>query len=238
MDNTTPAAAAPATDATPNTNSNPTADAITSEAPATPQPNIPAEQIEAFNKFVEANGGFDKAFGKMKQTISNPQPKAEASAQSIQQPQAPVEQPHAQVQQPVAPAKPAEGYVSANDIMALQYNRLMKEAYPELDSSYMDKGEYLKEASAMGVPVVDASGNFNDAAIRKFLDLKKAAIPATPTSTPITSTPTVEYKTIEGEISSVDQVRKVMEQGEGHPQYQQAVKFLKESIFGKPTEKK
>lgn len=237
--NTTPAAPAPASDANPNTNSNPAPEPSAPaepQAPATPQANVPAEQVEAFNKFIEANGGFEKAFGKMKQTISNPQP------QQPTEPQAPVQS--TQSSQPVQTIepqmqKPAEGYLSANDIAKLQYNKMLSEAYSELDTEgYITKGEFVTEATAMGIPVMDQAGNMNDAAIRKFLDLKKATVPAKPASAPITTTPTVEYVHTDGEITSQEMADSIMQQGSSHPRYAEAVKFTEERIFGKKSEPK
>lgn len=236
MEDTPNAAAPQGTEVTPNTNSN-DAPAET-QAPAAPTANIPAEQIEAFNKFVDANGGFDKAFGKMKQTISNPQPQVEQPAPQIQLQQPQTAQAVQSETQPTTLAKPADGYISPNDIMAIQYNRLLKEAYPELDSAYMDKGEYLKEAAGMGIPVVDAQGNFNDKQIRRFLDLKKDTVPPTPASDPITNIPTVNYINVDGEIDTQEKAVQIMSQGSNHPDYQKAVDFLRNSIYTKNTPQK
>lgn len=241
--NTTPAAAVPATDATPNTNSNPApAEPAQSPAepqsPATPQANVPADQVEAFNKFVEANGGFDKAFGKMKQTISNPQPQQPEQPQAPAQPTQPTDT-QLQSQAPLQQQKPADGYLTANDIAKLQYNKMLSEAYSELDTEgYITKGEFVKEATSMGIPVMDQAGNMNDAAIRKFLDLKKATIPPAPASAPITTTPTVTYTTVEGDITTQEQADKIMSEGMNNPQYQDALKFTRERIFGKATKPK
>lgn len=234
MDNTPNAAPAQASEATPNTNSNPAPENTAPEQPQNPTANIPTEQIEAFNKFVEANGGFDKAFGKMKQTISNPQPQPKEAPQQPTAPQATVSEPAPVLTQPV---KTEEGFITPTEIAALQYNKMLSEEYPEI-AEYVSKGEYIKEATALGVKVVDSQGNMNAKAIRQFLDLKKAAVPPKATSTPITTTPTVEYKTIDGDVGSKEQAQKIMEQGEGHPQYKQAVQFMRESIFGKPKESK
>lgn len=236
--NTTPAAAATATDATPNTNSNPVPaepaqTPAEPQAPATPQANVPADQVEAFNKFVEANGGFDKAFGKMKQTISNPQPQQPDQPQAPAHPTQPTDS-QLQSQAPLQEQKPADGYLSANDIAKLQYNKMLSEAYSELDTEgYITKGEFVKEATSMGIPVMDQAGNMNDAAIRKFLDLKKATIPPAPASAPITATPTVDYVHSEGDITTQEMADDIMKQGSNHPRYAEAIKFTQERIFGK-----
>lgn len=244
MDNV-PEAALQGTEAT-NTNNNSSTSIEVEAAQTTPAPltseqvagyfGTSAEKIDAFNRFMEANGKFDKAFDKMKQTISNPQPQAQ-----IQQPE-PLNDSITQTQpimaQEMQPMRPAQGYLTTNDIAALQYNRMLTEAYPELDAKYMANGEYIREAASLGIPIMDTYGNMNDGAIRKFLDLKRQTIPPTPVSTPLTTTPTVEYSMIEGEIMNPSQAQEIMSQGDAHPQYAQAVQFMKESIFGKPAEKK
>ncbi len=248
MENDTPAAPAPASEApaseAPNTNTNQgevNGDGNTTNqsnnSQVSPKAEIPSDQIEAWNKFMEANGGFAKAFQKVKDTISNPQPKAEAQGVSVPNEAVTPEQTAQPVQAPQPPTK-AEGFISPTEIAALQYNRMMAEAYPELDAKYMAEGQYLKEAAAMGIPAVDGQGNFNDKAIRQFLELKKAAIPPKPASAPITTTPTADFTSIEGEMDSREKAMKVMSQGENHPQYKAAVEFMRNSIFpGKPQAK-
>lgn len=236
MDNTPDAAAAPATEATPNTSSNPASEAPAqlSEAPVAPQANIPADQVEAWNKFVEANGGFEKAFGKMKQTISNP-PKVEASGE----PQAPAQPIEPQIQQQVSqePYKPEKGFITSQEYFSKKYNEDLASEYPEI-ADYINKGEYLKEATAMGMKMIDQAGNMNDEVIHKFLDMKKAAVAPAPTSTPVTTTPTVDYVHAEGDITTQEMADDIMKQGNSHPRYAEALKFTQERIFGKNPETK
>lgn len=225
MENT-PAAAAPATEATPNINSNITpevAAAPATEAPVLPTPNIPADQVEAWNKFVGANGGFEKAFSKVKQAISNPQP-----APQVVEPQQPTAVSEAAVTS--QPFRPAEGYITPNDISALQYSKYLAESFPTI-ADYVSKGEYLKEATSLGIQVMDQQGNFNDKALRGFLKLKADAVPAPAPSEPITATPTVTYMNVEGELDSREKAQQIMAQGAGHPQYQAAVNFMRQSLY-------
>lgn len=245
MENTSPAAPAPASDATPNTNSNPAPAApaeppVTAPAPASepksPVANVPAEQIEAFNKFVEANGGFEKAFGKMKQTISNPQPQVPAN-ESTQQPVAPQAPSNDTAPVLTPPVKPPEGFITPNEYFAQKYNEDLAAKFPEI-ADYIKKGEYLKEGTAMGMTLVDQNGNMNAKVINDFLELKaKAAAPA-PASTPVTTIPTVEYTNTEGEITSQETADAIMRQGSSHPRYQDAMKYTRERIFGKAPEPK
>lgn len=242
--NTTPAAPAPASDATPNTNSNPAPVApveppVTAPAPASepksPVANVPAEQIEAFNKFVEANGGFEKAFGKMKQTISNPQPQAQ-----IQQPE-PLNDSITQIPQVMAqqpqPVKPAEGFITPNEYFAQKLNEDLAAKYPEI-SDYIKKGEYLKDGTAWGMTLVDQAGNMNLKVINEFLEMKAKAVAPTPASTPVTTIPTVEYTNTEGDITSQETAYAILRQGEHHPRFKEAQNYISEKIFGKRPEPK
>lgn len=242
-DNVTPAAPSNAPEgdasvASTNTNSN-------TETPApqiSPKAEIPADQVEAWNKFMENNGGFAEAFKKVKQAIANPQSVAPKPEQNQIQQSEPLNDNTTQTLQLMVQqqsVKPAEGYLSANDIAKLQYNKMLSEAYSELDKEgYITKGDFVKEAASMGIPVMDQAGNMNDAAIRKFLDLKKQTLPPAPTSSPVTTTPTVTYTKVEGDQMNREQAEKIMGEGEGNPQYKQAVQFMREAIFGKPADKK
>lgn len=243
MDNTTPAAPAPASDATPNTNSNP-APAASTEPQTTvteskaPVANVPSEQVEAFNKFVEANGGFDKAFGKMKQTISNPQaqPPTQASdvAQQPAEPKAPAVEP-SQASQP--PAKPAEGFITPNEYFAQKLNEDLAAKYPEI-SDYIKKAEYLKDGTAWGMTLVDQAGNMNIKVINEFLEMKAKSVAPNPASTPVTTIPTVEYTNTEGDITSQDIAYAILKQGDKHPRFKEAQNYISEKMFGKRPEPK
>lgn len=242
-----PTAPAPAPEAgesvAPNTNTNggqsgEAAPAITPQV--SKKAEIPADQVEAWNRFMENNGGFANAFQKIKDTIANPpaqdegkpaQPTTNAQVQAQAQAQAPVA--------PTAPEKPAEGFISPTEIAALQYNRMLSEQYPDL-AEYTSKGEYLKEMAQFGMVAVDQNGNLNDKVIRQFLDLKQKTIPPKPTEAPITSTPTAQYTQTEGEISSQEQAREIIGQGNGHPKFAEAQDYLLKQLYpsqNKPTQK-
>lgn len=244
MDHNTPAAAALATDATPNTNSNP---APETSAQAVGPTSAPAEP-DPFDNFVTANGGREKVLEKMKQAIGNPQEYArsilglDANNQPLNaQPQAPATPAEPQIQSPQQttqpePFKPAEGFITPNEYFAQKYNEDLAAKYPDI-ADYIKKGEYLKEATAWGLTLVDQQGNMNAKVINEFLELKsKAAAPA-PTSMPVTTTPTVDYVHQEGDITSQQMADEIMKQGTNHPRYKEALTFTRERIFGKPVEK-
>lgn len=230
------------TETTANTNA-PQVSALTTEQLAVHY-KITPEEMEEWDRFLLSNGGPKKVSPKVKDIISNPQPKAEAQAQLVGNetvgPQ-PTSGPNIVTAGSHVPEiqKPAEGYLTTNDIAKLQYNKMLSEAYSELDKEgYITKGEFVKEAASMGIPVMDQAGNMNDAAIRKFLDLKKATIPPTPASAPITTTPTVDYVHTEGDITSQETADAIMKQGTSHPRYNEAMQFTRERIFGKKPESK
>lgn len=230
---TTPTAPAeaPASEATPTTNTQP-AEAPAAEkpaeapAPTTPVADIPADKIEAFNKFISSNGGFEKAFSKLRNDVSTPAPEApkvETPAQST----------------PTEPAqlnnRPAEGFLSPNEIAALQYqNMLATDPKYEKITDYVKSDGWLKEMKAMGMKPVDEQGNVNDRVIRQFLDLKASTIAATQPATPVTSTPTVDYVEVGDTITDINKAYAVIQQNmqlsaagkAQHPKTEEAKKFI------------
>ena len=227
---TTPTAPAeaPASEATPTTNTQP-AEAPAEKpaeapAPTTPVADIPADKIEAFNKFISSNGGFDKAFSKLKTDVSTPAPEA----QKVETPAQPTEP--AQLNN-----RPAEGFLSPNEIAALQYqNMLATDPKYEKITDYVKSDGWLKEMKAMGMKPVDEQGNVNDRVIRQFLDLKASTIAATQPATPVTSTPTVDYVEVGDTITDINKAYAVIQQNmqlsaagkAQHPKTEEAKKFI------------
>lgn len=233
-DETTPAAAAeaPATEASQPTNTQPEAPAKQpAEAPATPTYEITDEQ----KKFIDSNGGWDKVFEKAKMAISRPEPAPEAKA-----PETPAQP--TQPTQPVEPAQPQrqQGYLSPSDIAALQYRQMLasEEKYSGIKDYITGKGDskanFLEEMRLFGMNPVDANGNLNDVQIRRFLDLKAAAVPATQTTAPVTTTPTVEYVSVGDSITKIEDAYAILQQnmqlaasGQAeHPKTADAKKFI------------
>ncbi len=228
---TTPAAAVetPATEASQPTNTQTEAPAAQpAEAPKTPTYEITDEQ----KKFIDSNGGWDKVFEKAKKAISQPEPAPEAKT----------------VEVPVQTAEPAQqpqrqqGYLSPSDIAALQYRQMLanEEKYKDIKDYITGKGEsktnFLEEMKLFGMNPVDAYGNLNDDQIRRFLDLKAAAVPAKQTSAPVTTTPTVEYVNVGDTITKIEDAYAILQQNMAlkaagraeHPKTADANKFIKD----------
>lgn len=234
-----------AANATENVNTTePVAEANKTEAPAeapAPKDNglgLTAEQAEQFKKFLDANGGYEKAFAKVKQDVTgrNTDKKEEPATQT---------EPTTQKDEPQTtqePAKPAEGYVSPQDFALKQYFKAVaqEEKYASIAKD-IEKGGILKEMAELGIKPTDENGNYNDAMIHKFLDLKAATVPATPSVVEPTTTPTVTFTELDGDIESFEDAQKViMESMNGrakgageHPKLADAKKFMSEYLNGK-----
>lgn len=232
-----PTGPAPASEAPINSNAAPA-----TETPATPAPlqaAIPADRIEAFNRFVENNGGFEKAFETFKSGVSRPQNAMQPNQPHANQQPVPQRDVEENGGRPVTPYTVPRGFVTPQEVAAQQYFNAMagEEQYAQI-SNEIRSGEIFKEMSKFGISPVE-NGMFNDRKIRNFLDLYAKTKPATPTTETITSTPTVEYVNVGEQISSRDDALKVLSQnmklGGGiapHPQTEAAKAFLKE-YYGK-----
>lgn len=223
------APAAPASEATPTTNPAPAAQPTEApQAPAAPTANIPADQIEAFNKFVDSNGGFEKAFAKLRTDVSTPAP-----AQPAKEPEQP-----AQPAQPVQPTRPVQdipdGFITQEELVTqITFERLA--AMPQY-ASVADKirsGEVLKEMAKFNIqPMRD--GKFDNKHVCEFLDLYAKTVPTPAPTAPVTNTPTVDYVNVGEQITSRDDAMKILEQNRTlkpgiapHPQTEAAKEFLK-----------
>lgn len=230
-----PAAPAAGTEETPNTTPQTTETTTPAAAPQgeAPQDNygFTSDQLKELSSFIKGQGGYDKAFPAWKDSISKPQPKEE------KQPEAKVETPAQPT--PTEPAqlnnRPAEGYLSPTDIAALQYrNMLASDSKYEKISDYVKSDGWLKEMKAMGMSPVDGQGNLNDRVIRQFLDLKASTVAAQQPSTPVTSTPTVEYVEVGDTITDINKAYAIIQQNiqlaatgkAQHPKTEEAKKFI------------
>lgn len=234
MENT-PEAAAPATEAT-NTNTNP----APAETPAEPAkaPDLQgftSEQLTEMKKFMDANGGYDKAFKTFKDRISNPAPEA---PKTQEEPAAQVTQPQVQ-EQPAHPQTPA-GYMSQQEFMAQQYyNSLANQSEYAPIADKIRSGEVFAEMRKFGIQPMDQNGNINDVQAREFLSLLAKTVPAKPAAAPEASqAPTVDYiPTNQGKIDNVQQAMQIISQSAQlkakglaeHPDIVAAKEFLKNS---------
>lgn len=234
MENTPMAPSEPATPAASVSETTPTnSNAAPATAPAAPVANIPADKIEAFNKFIDANGGYDKAFAKLKSDVSTPaQAQPQQHAQQQLQPNA---VPQNDVEVGNGPFNIPKGFVTPQEVAAQQY--FMGIANEEKYAPIADEirsGSIFKEMRKFGIQPVQ-NGMFNDRQIRNFLDLYAKTKPAVPTTETVTSTPTVDYVNVGDQVQSRDDALKILAQnqklGNGiakHPQTDAAMSFLKE----------
>ena len=228
------APAAPASEATPTTNPAP---AEAPQAPAAPTANIPADQIEAFNKFVDSNGGFEKAFAKLRTDVSTPAP---APAPQPTQPAQPA-QPQMSTEQleKIINSRPAEqsvpvGFITPEEFTAQQYFASLS-AEPDYApiADQVRSGAVLKEMAKFGIRPMQ-NGAINDRQIRDFLNLYSKTVPTQAPTAPVTNTPTVEYVNVGEQITSRDDAMRILEQNRTlkngvapHPQTEAAKEFLK-----------
>lgn len=204
----------------------------TTDQPAEPQEqapiaDIPADKIEAFNKFIKGQGGFNNAFGKWQEMISQPEKFAPAQ-KSEPAGQKPAEQPQAPVNKEVP-----KGFITYEEHMIRDYyNSLAKEEKYKCIADDITSGNVISEMKEFGI-VSTKDGMINDSQIRKFLDLKAQTVPAKSTTTPITTTPTVDYVNVGEEIKSIDDARAVIAQnrtlnGQEHPMTAKAKEYIKQ----------
>lgn len=230
--NTAPAEAPKAPESETPTNTEPaqaTQQPVKEEAPKEGTLTLTDEQ----KRFIDANGGFEKVFEKAKSAIANPQKPAEEPKPEEKQPeQKPEEAPQQQ------PAGVPKGYISPREFYVDQYFKSLakdKKYAPIADK--ISSGDVLKEMAAFNIKATDDNGNINDGMVRKFLDLKAQTVPATaPTAGATSVTPTVTYTDVGESITDRETAMKVINES-GHPKHDEAMKFLREQIFGAPKKK-
>lgn len=251
MDNTNPTPAGestvPQTEATPtntqtNTTPAPEAPQTGSQEPTGPSTidlGLTAEQAEQFKSFVSSNGGFEKAFGKMKSAISNPQKTEEPGQPQTSTDAQPTQL--AQTEAPKAP-QPPKGFASLQELSVERYFKdLASDPKYANISEQISNGEVLKEMAKMGMTPIDENYNINVDQLNQFLALKSASVPAKPTSVEPTNTPTVDYVPVEGDaITSLNQALDIVRQStslkaqgmQPHPAESKALEYLKANKFG------
>lgn len=224
-DNPTAAGEAPQA---PQTEANPTQ--TTNPEPAqAPAPNLHGfteDQLAEMEKFYSANGGYAKAFGKVKSAISNPTKPVEPAQEPAKEP---TSQPQAQ---PVEAPKTPAGAITAQEFLAQQYFKALagEEKYAPI-SKGIANGDYLKEMAAFGINALNQDGSINDQKVRMYLDLKAQTVPAQPTNTEpnASAAPTVDYVTVGDKIENIDQAYQVIMQP-NHPKMALAEEFIKNHL--------
>lgn len=195
------------------------------------------EQLEAFNRFTSGNGGFDKVFEKMKQTISNPQ------KQETTQPVQPTEvTPQTQPEQPKQEYKMPEGYISQTELNNRRYfNDLASTDEYKNIADEIKNGSILKTLADFDINVTDDHGNINDAKIRSFLSLyakTRQTVQATepegsgaPTVNLVETGANGEVTSREMALDIVKQNMELKQMGKSHPSIEKALEFLKNNVY-------
>ncbi len=235
--------AAPAeavTEATPNIT--PAEAPATAEAPAEPTkaPEAPVEkpyfsndQLSEMQKFIEANGGYEKAWSKMKGNISAPQKAVEQPAEAPKQPE-PVKTPEAPQS---APYTPREGTYSLEELAAQSYFERLAgdEKYANI-ADEIKSGKVLEGLRNFNIEPI-TNGRVNDRDIRKYLDLYAASKPAKPTSSEPTASPSMMDNTAgitkittreEADRIQLEDIRRRAAGQPGHPLAEEAKNFVKD----------
>lgn len=228
MDNDAPAAPAEAPKA-PESEANPTPTTNPEPAPAPNLHGFTEDQLAEMEKFYSANGGYEKAFGKVKSAISNPQKPTEAPQTAPE-----VKNDNEPTSQPTPPAEPQykapEGSITAQEFLAQQYFQgLSRDPKYSGISEQIASGDVLKEMSAFNIQALNQDGSINDAMVRRFLDLKAQTVPAKPTGSEpdASAAPTVTYTEVgEGGIKDLDQAYKIIMEP-GNPKTKLAEEFIK-----------
>lgn len=240
MENTPEAATAPVTEAQP-TNTNPAPETqAPAEAPATNDLGLTAEQAAEFKKFVEANGGYNKAFETFKKRISEPAP---AEPKAPEQPAQQSAQQQASVEEQMNILQAPEGYRTVQQQMIKSfYDELA--ARPEYApiADKIKNGEMLKIMSEFNIYPTDSKGNINEKQVCKFFDMYAKTVPAAPAATPdAAAAPTVDYIPTNGDkIESFTQASRIIAQSADlkdkglaeHPQIAAAKEYVKNYLSG------
>lgn len=226
----------PTGEATPSTNTNPAPEVAPAE-PAAPAPvdlGLSPEEAEQFKTFLSNNGGFSKAFAKLKNDITGRQQDQPVSQSPTPNPLNDSITQGAQVTVQMPVPEPPKGTLDPNDFLVQQYFESLatKEEYANIAND-IRSGAVLKEMTKFNIaPTVN--GRLNDTQIRDFLGLYAKTQPAVAPAAPVTTTPTVEYVQVGDQISTMEQAMQVLQQDqqlraqgrEGHPMAKQANEFF------------
>lgn len=231
---------------------NPTAPAEAPKAPeseATPTTNqdstqttpnlhgFTEAQLAEMEKFYSANGGYEKAFNRVKSAISNPEKLVEKPVENSQTQPQKTEEPTSHTQEPAqmqAPQTP-QGAITAQEFLAKQYFKSLagEEKYAPIAKG-IENGDYLKEMAAFGINALNQDGSINDQKVRMYLDLKAQTVPAKPTESEpnASAAPTVTYTEVGENITDINQAYKVLMEP-GNPKMKLAEDYIREHFNGK-----
>lgn len=182
-------------------------------------------------KFYSANGGFEKAFGRVKSAISNPEKTVQSAPETSQTaPESKNDnQPTPHTEQPTETFKTPQGAITASEFLAQQYFKSLagEEKYAPIAKG-IENGDYLKEMAAFGINALNQDGSINDQKVRMYLDLKAQTVPAKPTESEpnASAAPTVTYTEVGDQITDINQAYKVLME-KNHPKSQMAEEYIK-----------
>lgn len=245
-------AAAPTTgEVAPSTNVEiqaPAAPASTTETPAVTAEQVaqyfkmPPESFQEFERYINSNGGLEKAQSNIRKLLSGRNAGADAANQTRMQAQSQMQAPAQAPAQGGAgemlseqPQPEVEGGFTAQEFMVQQYflNLSQQERYAAIKDEIAN-GDVLKVMGQFGIrPMI--GDQFNNKQVTAFLDMYSKTKPTPAPETPVTPTPTAEFVQIaDGKITSMDQAMLVLSQDraaraagrEGHPLAQQANEFF------------
>lgn len=212
-------------------------------APAESASYFTKEQLAEMETMFANNGGFDKAWARMKDAISRPQ----QPAQPVTQPealQAPSVQQMVQqsIQNPEAPQNASQsvpmGGISIQEmVIASQFERLANDpAYASI-SDEIKSGKVLEGLKKFNIDIIRRdNGNFNNDGIRDYLDLYAATKPAKPTSSePANSMAMADDLSNIKEVTTMDEANRIELENirrraagqPDHPMYAKAREFVK-----------
>lgn len=189
-------------------------------------------QLAEMEKFYSANGGYEKAFNRVKSAISNPTKPVEKPVENSQPQTQRQEEPTSHTQEPAqmqAPQTP-QGAITAQEFLAKQYFKSLagEEKYAPIAKG-IENGDYLKEMAAFGINALNQDGSINDQKVRMYLDLKAQTVPAKPTESEpnASAAPTVTYTEVGENITDINQAYKVLMEP-GNPKMKLAEDYIKE----------
>lgn len=240
--------AAPLTNNEPQTNDSGVESTNTSETPALTVEQVAQflgttpETFAEYQKYLENNGGFDKAYTNTKKILSQrnqsqpqsqPQPQPQPNAMEVGNNA--VNVPYQPLQQPAQQPEPLKGGLTFEELTVQNYFEKLadKEEYGGIKDEILN-GEVLKQLKEWNIPVV-VGNQVNTEGINRYLGMYAKTKPAPQVQTPVTTTPLADPIQISGDtIKNMDEAMAVLKQDQefrakgqaGHPLAKQANEFF------------